>query len=226
MSSPEWNRFMKNYYGDPYTMWHDGIDEMSVKHLKGEEREMAEEMLIKSLEEGSHYGAIGLREMRSTKSIPHLEECMKTSIGTLAVEIAVALCLIKNTIQYVPEIILVLKNSAFWYDRIHAARALRRFPNEEVVGALFEAVAKDSDYLVRNHASETILFLHGLEPTISIHKEIFRNMIVEFDKESDTSIDNALTHYQKSAELLRKLIEKDGTLRDGPIIEDIWMWKP
>jgi hypothetical protein len=225
MPSDEWNYFIENYYGDPYMMWHDGIDEKSVIPLKGREREAAEDMLIKSLEEGSHYGAIGLRQLRSKKAVPILEERLEGSIGTLAVEIAVALCMIKNTLEYLPHILAALKLSPFWWDRIHAARALRRFPTEEVVEALFESVAKDHEYLVRNHASETILFLHGLQPSISMHKGIFKHMIVEFDKDNDTLSENALAHYKLCADMLCELIEKEGTLRTGPIIDNIWNWK-
>jgi hypothetical protein len=225
MPSPEWKYFMENYYGDPYMMWHDGIDEKSVIPLKGEERANAEDMLINSLKEGSHYGAIGLREMRSTKAVPILEKRLERSIGTLAVEIAVALSMIKRTTKYIPHILAALKLSAFWSDRTRAARALRRFPTIEVVDALFESVTKDPDYLVRNHASETILFLHGLQPSISMHKEIFEHMIVEFDKDDEVSTKNAFTHYKICADLLGELIEKKGTLRKGPIIEDIWNWK-
>ncbi|MFW9810557.1 MAG: HEAT repeat domain-containing protein [Candidatus Thorarchaeota archaeon] len=224
MPSREWERFIENYYGDPYMMWHDGIDEKSVTRLVGEEREKAEDMLIQSLEEGSHYGAIGLRELRSEKAIPHLIEKRKASVGILAIEIAVALCLIKTTLEYVPDIILALKRSGFWSDRIRAAIVLRRFPTIEVVEALFESVAKDPDYLVRNHASETILFLHGMQPSISDHKEIFEHMIFEIDNEDESSIKDAFDHYQKCAQMLRQLIKTEGSLRKEPIIDDIWTW--
>ena len=221
MPSAEWNYFLENYYGNPYMMWHDGIDETSVLPLKGEEREKAEDMLIHSLEEGSHYGAIGLREMRSTKAVPILEEQLDQTTGTLAVEIAVALCMIKNTLEYVPHILVALKMSPFWSDRIRAARALRRFPTNEVVESLFESIAKDPDYLVRNHASETILFLHGLQPSISMHKEIFKHMIVEFETNDEVSMKTTFTHYKTCSDMLRELIEKEGTLREDQIIEDI-----
>jgi hypothetical protein len=39
MTSPEWSRFMDNFFGDPYMMWHDGIDPTAAKGLKGDERE-------------------------------------------------------------------------------------------------------------------------------------------------------------------------------------------
>jgi HEAT repeat protein len=224
MPSREWENFMENYYGDSYMMWHDGIDEKSVTKLKGQEREKAEDMLLVSLEEGNHYAAKGLRELRSEKAVPFLVKNLFSGSGTLTIEISVALCMIKDTFDYVPHIIGVMRKHPFWSQRMYAARALRRFPSEEVVEALFETVAKDPDYLVRNHASETILFLHGLKPAISEHTSIFQLMIVEFDKEDGVSIENALKQYQKCAEMLRELVDKEGELRVGSIIEDIWTW--
>lgn len=224
MPSREWNRFMDNYYGDPYMMWHDGIDEKSVTRLKGDERDQAEAKLIESLEEGNHYAAIGLRELRSLKAIPHLESLLESSRGRLAIEIAVALCVIKNTHDYVPGILAALKRAPFWSDRMRAAIALRRFPAREVVEVLFESVARDRDYLVRNHASETLLFLHGLKPTISEHKEIFKHMIVDYDEHEEERGSETLNHYAESARLLRGLIEAEGNLREGLIIDDIWSW--
>jgi hypothetical protein len=225
MPGSDWDYFMSNYYGDPYMMWHDGIDEKSVVRLEGEERIQAEDMLIKSLEEGSHYGAIGLRELRSQRAVPHLLKMLRSSQGTLAVETAVALSVIQDSFDYVPHIIGVLRSAAFWSNRISAARALRRFPKDEVVEALFESVASDPDYLVRNHASETLLFLHGMEPSISSHEEIFGHMIVDPDREKGVSREAAFSHYKLSAELLRKLIAEQGKLRSGGIIADIWTWK-
>ena len=50
-------------------------------------------------------------------------------------------------------------------------------------------------------------------------------MIVKFDKNDETSIKNAFANYKECADLLRELVEKNGTLRKDPIIEDIWTWK-
>ncbi len=223
MPSSEWKRFKDNYYGDPYMMFHDGIDETSVRSLEGEERKKAEEMLIESMQQGTHWGAIGLRELRSKTAVPYLKKALSGSMDTLKVEIAVALTLIENDLVYVHEITYVLRHGGSW-SRMVAARSLRRFPHEHVVEALFEAVAKDSEYLVRNHASETILFLHGLNPGISELKEyqnIFKLMIVYYDVVDDEARKNALVGYQRWADMLREYVEKEGTLLNGPIIEDI-----
>ncbi len=224
MPSDEWKYFMDNYYGNPYMMWHDGINEKSVTRLVGEERDQAEDMLIQSLKEGDHYAAIGLRELRSEKAIPHLEEVLQRSSGVLAVEIAVALCIIRGNHEFVPQVIAVLKRSPFWSARIRAALSLRRFPTTEVIESLYESVARDPDYLVRNHASETLLFLHSLEPAISEHKEIFNHMIFEYDRDGGKPTEEAYDHYSECARLLRELIEAQGSVRQETIIDDIWSW--
>ena len=54
MPSRQWDYFMDNFFGDPYMMWHDGIDTTSVCRLEGAERDRAEDMLIESMKEGSH----------------------------------------------------------------------------------------------------------------------------------------------------------------------------
>lgn len=205
-------------------MWHDGIDEKTVTFLKGAEREKAEEMLIESLQEGNHYAAIGLKELRSTKAIPHLLEVMYQGWGNLKVHATVAMSMIENTFDYVGEIIEVLRKSAAWTYRMRAAIELRHFPLPSVVEALFETVSQDSDYIVRNHASETILFLHGLKPAVSERREIFRHLIVQAG-EKGVTVPEALKHYRICADMLREVIEEEGTLRAQELVDDIWEWQ-
>lgn len=53
---------------------------------------------------------------------------------------------------------------------------LREFNTPEVLEALFQAV-KDPDYLVRYHACDSLLYIHGFEPDIANYDEIFVNII-------------------------------------------------
>jgi hypothetical protein len=103
---------------------------------------------------------------------------------------------------------------------MHAVRALRRFPTKEVVEVLFRTLAEETDYIVRNHTSETLLFIHGLKPSISERKEIFKLIIVDFDKDPEY----AREQYRKASDMLRVVIESEGKLKDDLIIEDIWTW--
>ena len=197
---------MDNFFGDPYMMWHDGIDPSSVCGLEGAERDQAEDMLIESMKEGNYWAPMGLRELRSEKAVPIMKEMLPSVDGVLLIEIAIALNVIEDTVEYNEYILRVLREYPSPYTRLKAAMKLRDFPTPEVIEALFDAV-NDEDYLVRNHASESLLAIHGLEPTISEHKEIFKLIIVDYDKQSKTTKE-AGAAYRKAEQMLRVLFEK------------------
>ncbi len=210
MPSRQWDYFMDNFFGDPYMMWHDGIDPTSVCGLEGAERDQAEDMLIESMKEGSYWAPMGLRELRSEKAVPIMKEMLPSIDGVLLVEIAIALNVIEDTLEYNQYLLQVLREYPSPYTRLKAAMKLRDFPTLEVIEALFDAV-RDEDYLVRNHASESLLAIHGLQPTISEHKEIFQLIIVDYDKSSNVSTREAAAAYKKAEEMLRELFEKEGS---------------
>ncbi len=191
-------------------MWHDGIDPTSVCGLEGAERDQAEDMLIESMKEGSYWAPMGLRELRSEKAVPIMKEMLPSIDGVLLVEIAIALNVIEDTLEYNQYLLQVLREYPSPYTRLKAAMKLRDFPTLEVIEALFDAV-RDEDYLVRNHASESLLAIHGLQPTISEHKEIFQLIIVDYDKSSNVSTREAAAAYKKAEEMLRELFEKEGS---------------
>lgn len=197
---------MDNFFGNPYMMWHDGINPAAAAYLKGEEREQGIDMLIESMNEGSYWAPMGLREMRAERAIASMKEQLPRSYDRPRIEIAHALNVLESTNEYIPVIIEVLQKAPFWSSRMSAAIMLRQYNLPEVVDALYESML-DPDYLVRNHSSESLLHIHGLQPTISEHKEIFAEMIVEFDPKDEESIINARTHYERSVTLLKELIE-------------------
>ena len=198
---------MDNFFGDPYMMWHDGIDPTSVRALEGEEREKAEEMLIQSMKDGSYWAPMGLREIMSKAAVPVMKEMVEQAQSRLLIEIAHALNVIEKTTEYVPYIIRVLKHAGFWSSRMDAAMLLRRYNTSEVVEALYDSMP-DADYLVRNHSSESLLHIHRLPAIISSHKDIFQEIIVKYDTEDEASVKAALEHYRKAAEMLKELIAK------------------
>jgi HEAT repeat protein len=161
-------------------------------------------MLIESMEKGSYWAPMGLREMKSEKAIPHMKKLIETAYPRLGIEIAVALNVIEETTEYVPYLINILQNVSSPYDRFAAAIALREFGTREAIDALFEAI-KDPDYLVRNHASESLLAIHGLEPTISNHDEIFG--LICTDSEDEESYKKAIIRFEKAIELLKQVFE-------------------
>ena len=208
MPSRQWDYFMDNFFGDPYMMWHDGIDPTSVCGLEGAERDQAEAMLIESMQEGSYWAPMGLREMRSEKAVPIMKDMLPSIDGVLLIEIAIALNVIEDTVEYNHYILRVLREYPSPYTRLKAAMKLRDFPTPEVIEALFDAVS-DEDYLVRNHASESLLAIHGLQPTISEHKEIFKLIIVDYDKQSSKSTSETAAAYKKAEMMLKALFESD-----------------
>lgn len=207
MPSRQWEYFLENFFGDPYMMWHDGIDPTAVCRLEGAERDQAEDMLIESMKEGSYWAPMGLRELRSEKAIPVMKEMLAWANGNLLIEIAIALNVIEKTTNYNPYIIRVLRNYPSPYVRLRAAMKLRDFSTPEVIEVLFDAV-NDVDYLVRNHASESLLAIHGLQPIISEHKEIFQLIIVDSENRSDKITKEAAVAYKKAEEMLRALFDK------------------
>ena len=207
MPSRQWDYFMSNFFGDPYMMWHDGIDPTAACILEGAERDQAEAMLIKSMEEGSHYAVMGLRELRSEKAVPLMKQMLEKVSADLLIEIAVALNVIENTTDYNHYIITVLLEYPSPYVRLNAARKLRDFPTPEVIAALYDAVS-DIDYLVRNHASESLLAIHGFEPMISDHTEIFGFICTDPDPEKNVP-PKATARYKRAENMLKSLFEKE-----------------
>jgi hypothetical protein len=69
-------------------------------------------------------------------------------------------------------------------------------------------MSNDPDYLVRNHASESLLHIHGFKPAISEHREIFGLICVEFDPKDEVSYHEASKQYTRAAAMLRDLFEK------------------
>jgi HEAT repeat protein len=199
---------MKNFFGDYFTMWHDGIDSASVCALEGAEREQAEDMLIESMQKGSFWAPMGLRELRSHKSVPVMKDMLSSASGDLLMEIAIALNVIEDTTEYYPYVLRVFQEAPSAYTRVKAAMKLRDFPTPEVIEAFFDAV-NDEDDLVRNNAANALLAIHGFKPMISEHKEIFELIITSpLDKDGNSIRDEAVAAYKQAERMLRALFEK------------------
>lgn len=194
--------FYESFFGDPYMAWHDGLDMGSIDRLTGEERELAEELL---LSHGDHRASAGLGQLKSQKSAETLK---KNLLGAPAAEIvnsAVALKKIENDDSYCKYIIHVLKNCRSEYDRLEAAMALRDFGTEESIAALYEAIRSDPDYLVRYHACNSLLKLHGVDKDISEYRDIFRNIIT---KDGEPVTEEDTKRFEAAGEELKKMFRK------------------
>lgn len=161
MPSNEFNSFVESYFGDAYMAWHDGLDEQSLRALKGEEREQAEKMLLDAMDSGDYRIAAGLRVLQSTGSVAKLKSQLGDATGTGRVQIALALWEIAEWPPAAKALIDELKNGAYWGSQMDAAMALENVNTPESIEALLGAL-NDPEDLVRNHATESLIDMLGL----------------------------------------------------------------
>jgi HEAT repeat protein len=207
MKSYNWDRFYESFFGDPYMAWHDGLDVNALNSLTSEEKEEAEHLLIEALQKGNDYRPIvGLGELRSKKALPIIKEKLKDLSGRELVDAASALRKIEGDDSFAEYTIRVLKFDYSEYNRLWAAMELRYFKTKEVVEVLFEAV-KDPGYLVRYHACDSLLFLHGFEPHVAEYPEIFDNITTPSDFGSKPKEED-FDRYERAAKQLKDLFER------------------
>jgi hypothetical protein len=204
-ASGNWKRFYESFFGDPYWAWHDGLDTDALHKLTPEEQKEAEKLFLEAVNEHDTRAAVGLGELRSQKAVPRLKEILDRARGRELVDVAVALRMIEGDLSYSKYIIHVLKNHPFWDDRLYAAMHLREFDTPEVIEALFEAV-KDPDFLVRNHACDSLLYLHGFKPDISLHEDIFENIKPPMEEGEPSEED--YKKYETAVSQLRELFKE------------------
>jgi HEAT repeat protein len=209
----DWYLFIDSFFGDPYTAWHDGLNVKALLSLPPEEKEEAEKLLLERVNENDTRAAVGLGELRSKKAVPKLRELLGKASGKGLVDIAVALAKIEDDMSYLKYVIYVLKNDPSWYFRLEAAFSLREFNKpeakeilEEVTETLFEAV-KDPDYLVRYHACNSLLRLHGFEEEIYEFDEIFDNIAGPLEGEPT---EEDYKKYETAINQLRKMFSEKG----------------
>ncbi len=210
--SSAWKRFIYEFFErSAYEQWHDGVNPYVVLDLVGEEREEAENILIESVQKGEMWPTEGLAALKSQKALPILKKKLTNAPPPTNIRIALAIEEIEGSGEYVSVIIDELLTGYSPYNRLEAAMKLRKFPTQEVINALFKGVL-DPDYLVRNHSSESLLEIHGFEPEISEHREIFK--LICADKENSGG-QNLPELYEKAAEMLKKLFKNKKGLKKG-----------
>ncbi|MFX1520525.1 MAG: HEAT repeat domain-containing protein [Promethearchaeota archaeon] len=171
--SPAWELFMYEFFErSAYLQWHDGITPEVVLYLKGEELVEAEDMLIDSVKKGDMWPTKGLAVMKSKKAIPVLKEMFKKSPLILQIRIADALEAIEGKGEQIPFLIDCLHGKGSGYERLEVAIALRKYPSEQTIDALYKGIL-DENYLIRYHCAESLLFIHDIKTGISSLPEIF-----------------------------------------------------
>ena len=202
MPSAAWDRFYESYFGDAYMAWHDGLDEAALLSLEGEEREQAEQLLTDALSSGDYRAPAGLAALRSEKSLDALKQKLPQASGPDEVQTALAIWRIDP--KYLPAantIVRTLRTAPGWGTRMEAARALREVPIPSAIDALWQAVERDPEDLVRHHAAATLLYVYN------IHREVYEShpLTIEVMMEDEK-------RREKAKRELRELVEREGRL--------------
>jgi len=202
MPSATWDRFYESYFGDAYMAWHDGLDEAALLSLEGEERDRAEQMLMDALGSGDYRAPAGLAALRSHKSLDALKQKLPHASGPDEVQTALAIWRIDP--KYLPAantLVRVLRTAPDWGTRMEAARALREAPTPSAIDALWEAVERDPEDLVRHHAATTLLYVYN------IHRDLFDSHPLTIEVMMEDA-----ERREKAKRELRELVEREGRL--------------
>lgn len=172
-----WRGWKEATFGSEYMIWHDGLDVGAVTRLTGAARAEALGLLALGIELGDAHAAEALAALGDAASVPALRALLPTLYGASRVKVAVALHRLAPDESLAVELIGVMHSPIFWGDRLEAARDLRLFTCPEAEAALLSTVAHDPEYLVRYHASDSLLVRYGVTPAdIAQHKALFADI--------------------------------------------------
>jgi hypothetical protein len=165
--SDRFKRFLDAFFGYwGYAEWRSGLDVESLFLLTTEEQRQAEELLLQHLEQGSpdHRIAVGLGYLRSQRAIPTLTKRVQALRGDpRIIEPAIALWRIAHAQEALSALIEALTSLPHWCWRMDAAIALGECRCQQAAQALQQALSDEHD-LVRHHATNSLLIIHGLSP--------------------------------------------------------------
>lgn len=144
--------------------WHDGLDHRLFEQMSPDDRERAENDMLKALPDWRCI--IGLGFIRSQKAIDPLRRLEKQLHGEQLVRVEQALLRIGVPGEGVPgaktrQVLAGEDSGSNKISRMDAAMALREFPSAETAAVLRQAVQDDDDYLVRYHAANSLLLIYG-----------------------------------------------------------------
>ncbi len=169
--SGDWAAWCEQMFGDPYLVWHEGADFRRLVRTAKSDPATVERMLAAGLRGGDPVAAQSFAVLADAELAPAgseqlLRAAIKRARAQFRVAVAVSLFRLTGDVAWAGEITPVLLRGRSWSARIDAAHALRHFPPQpEVIAALGKAV-RDREYLVRNHAANTLL--HYARPSKAI----------------------------------------------------------
>ena len=180
-TTPEWEQWRRDMFGDPYLVMHDGPDFAALLGAARSNAQSVTRMLAAGISAGDSVAAESVTALTSAGLAPvqlqaPLATAIATASGTLRVCLAQALYALTADPAWADPIASVLATAAHWGHRIDAAIALATFaPTPTLIQALSQAVC-DAEYLVRYHAANTLLRYAGLPGTIVDHRKLFKKI--------------------------------------------------
>ncbi len=177
VTETEYQTWFTNTFGDAYSVWHDGLATEMVTGLTGEPRAQAVRMLLFGVTSKDGHAAQALGEMGETSALPSLRAALADNESADS-RVKIALAINKLSSRQDDEanqLISVLgTQDIHWGPKIDAAMGLRQFRSQDTENALFRAVERDDEYLVKYHSCESLLVRWGIQPpSISSHATIF-----------------------------------------------------
>ncbi|WP_007508936.1 hypothetical protein [Pseudofrankia saprophytica] len=176
--STSWDDWRRAVFGDPFMVWHEGPDFSRLLELARANRADVGISLAVGVAQHDEVAAQSFIALAEAGLVPDgAETLLRAAVpdgqGTFLVRLAEALYALTGDEAWARPIVRVLTTvtargvETFWGNRLDAAIALSGFPpTEHLVDALARAVT-DHEYLVRYHASNTLLRYCGERRDVS-----------------------------------------------------------
>ncbi len=165
-ASTPYQQFRNEYIDSAgnFGAWHDGLDNRLFERMSPDDRERAENDMLRALPDWRCI--IGLGFMRSQKAIEPLRRLEKQLHGEQLVRVEQALLRIGVPGEGVPgaktrAVLSGEDSGSNKLSRMDAAIALREYPSAETAAVLRRAIEAEDDYLVRYHAANSLLLIYG-----------------------------------------------------------------
>jgi hypothetical protein len=164
--------------GDPYLIWHDGLDVKWMGSLTGGAREEVLIMLHRGLEFGDSDCATALAAIGDVSAVPKIRNMFSESTDREKVVSTLAIHELVPSEALAEDLIDVLKSrqpsSIDGEARMEAALGLRNFSGEASERALLDAVEHDPAYHVRYHSYYGLISRWKVKLSSQDDQEIFK----------------------------------------------------
>jgi hypothetical protein len=162
--SSAYQKFVKEYLeANSWAERKDGAPVEIIDELISEEKEKAEEELIKRLSIGDDWAAIGLGYMKSAKAAPALYALLPQASGSVKAQIATALWKICEDEEMLKVVLNLSQPSSlsrlspyYEFRQIDIIYCLAQFPQSEARAKL-EELTKDEKFLVSYNAKRALV---------------------------------------------------------------------